>query len=310
MRQQIKLRLSCSLVRNIITHFSKLINVTEGAECVGRNIEKLFDEAMQNMRKQHKTWEKYYNRKRREVNIKVNDLVLVQTHFISAAGRRGVGKSMPKFEASYRVFEDRKNNLIIWKKGKRVTVNIDQVRVYRPRQSDTISSDSHAETLYEGQRSSNGSSRSHPGKFIGSRKISSEESKGRKSQIRGSEHRERPNPEPKQEIKRAIPSSISFRNYKYRRPNNPSQGTQSISGPSHQTDTRQGKPPTEGSRHEGSGQYDKVRETRTTKSGTNWAAERSGLSRGAEEHRNRQYPTEQHLEKEPQYGSLRRRSGG
>ncbi|GFY28174.1 transposon Ty3-I Gag-Pol polyprotein [Trichonephila clavipes] len=67
-----------------ITLFSKLINVSEGAQYVGRNIEKLFVEARQNMRK-HKNWEKYYNRKRREVNIKVNDLVLVQTHFISTA---------------------------------------------------------------------------------------------------------------------------------------------------------------------------------------------------------------------------------
>ncbi|GFW27417.1 uncharacterized protein TNCV_591091 [Trichonephila clavipes] len=300
------------LGRKIITPFSKLINVTEGAEYVGRNIEKLFDEARQNMRKQHKNWEKYYNRKRREVNIKVNDLVLVQTHFISAAGRRVVGKFMPKFEGRYRVLEVRNNNLIIWKKGKRVTVNIDQVRVYRPRQSDTISSDSHVETLYEGQRLSNRSSRSQPGKFKGSRKTSSEESNGRKSNqgnagwedprlkrkkgsngsrdrkdlkrskicrkrsLQGSEHRDqkRPIPEPKQGIKRAIVSSVSSRNYKYRRPNNPSQGSQSTAGPSHPRDSRQDKPPTEGSRHEGSGQYDKVRETRTTKNGTNKAAER------------------------------------
>ncbi|GFX40181.1 uncharacterized protein TNCV_4318161 [Trichonephila clavipes] len=52
------------LGRKTITHFSKLINVTEGAEYLGRNIEKLFDEARQNRRKQHKHWEKYYNRKR------------------------------------------------------------------------------------------------------------------------------------------------------------------------------------------------------------------------------------------------------
>ncbi|GFU19836.1 uncharacterized protein TNCV_4283631 [Trichonephila clavipes] len=88
---------------------------------------------------------------------------------------------MPKFEGPYRVLEVRNHNSIIWKKGKRVTVNIDQVRVYRPRQSDTISSDSHAETLYEGQRYSNVSSRSHPGNFKGSRKTSSEGSKGPKS---------------------------------------------------------------------------------------------------------------------------------
>ncbi|GFT16632.1 uncharacterized protein TNCV_282321 [Trichonephila clavipes] len=171
------------LGRKIITPFSKLINVTEGAEYVGRNIEKLFDEARQNRRKQDKHWEKYYNRKRREVNIKVNDLVLVQTHFISAASRRVVGKFMPKFEGSYRMLEVRNNNLIILKTGKKVTVNIDQVRVYRPRHSDTISSDSHVETLYEGQRSSDRSSRSQPGKFKGSRKTSSELNNGHKSSI-------------------------------------------------------------------------------------------------------------------------------
>ncbi|GFU11624.1 uncharacterized protein TNCV_4320951 [Trichonephila clavipes] len=88
---------------------------------------------------------------------------------------------MPNFEGPYRVLEIRNNNLIIWKKGKGVTVNIDQVRVYHARQSDTISFDSQVETLYEGQRSSNGSSRSHPGKSKGSRKTSSEESRDRKS---------------------------------------------------------------------------------------------------------------------------------
>ncbi|GFW10349.1 uncharacterized protein TNCV_5097001 [Trichonephila clavipes] len=158
------------LGRKIITSFRKLINVTEGAEYVGRNIEKLFYEARQNIRKQHKNLEKYYKRKRREVSIKVNDLVLVQTHFICAAGRRVVGKFMPKFEGPYRVLEVRNNKLIICKQSERVTVNIDQVRVYHPRQSDTISSDSHLETLYEGQRSSNRSSRSQPGKFKGSGK--------------------------------------------------------------------------------------------------------------------------------------------
>ncbi|GFX33472.1 uncharacterized protein TNCV_1006331 [Trichonephila clavipes] len=296
------------LGRKIITPFSKLINVTEGAEYVGRNIEKLFDEARQNMRKQHKHWEKYYNRKRREVNY----LVLVQTHFISAAGRRVVGKFRPKFEGPYRVLEVRNNNLIILKMCKRVTVNIDQVRVYRPRQSDTISLDSRVQTLYEGQRSSDRSSRSQPGKCKGSRKTSSEQSNGHKSSkgnagwedprlkrkvesnrsgdrknvkrskicrklsLQGSEHRnqKRPTPEPKQGIKRAIPSSVSSRNYTYRRPNNPSLGSQSIAGPSHQQDSRQDKSPTVASRHEGSGQYNKARETKTTKNRTNRAAER------------------------------------
>ncbi|GFU93862.1 uncharacterized protein TNCV_1660861 [Trichonephila clavipes] len=243
-----------------------------GVEYVGRNIEKLFVEARQNMRKQHKTWEKYYNRKWREINIKVNDLVLVQTHSMSAAGRRVVGKFMPKFEGPYRVLEVRNNNLIIWKKGKRVTVNIDQVRVYHPRQSDTISLDSHVETLYEGQRSSNGSSISHPGKFKRFRKTSSEEN------------------------------------------------------------TRQVKPPTEGSSKGAIVQYDRARETRTTPSGGNSAAERRPVrsrqtttvrpcpyylrsrvkqpERIPKEQWNRQYTTEQPQEKEHQHGSLRRRSGG
>ncbi|GFX30997.1 transposon Tf2-6 polyprotein [Trichonephila clavipes] len=235
------------LGRKIITPFSKLINATEGAEYVGRNIEKVFDEARQNRRKQHKHWGKYYNRKRREVNIKVNDLVLVQTHFISAAGRRVVGKFMPKFEGPYRVLEVRNNNLIILKRGKKVTVNIDQVRVYRPRQSDTISSDSHVKALYEGQRSSDKSSRSQPGKFKGSRKTSSEQKNGYKS---------------------------SKGNAGWEHPRLKRKGSQPIAGPSHQQDSSQDKSPTVASRHEGSGQYNKARETKTTKNGTNRAAER------------------------------------
>ncbi|GFY32882.1 retrovirus-related Pol polyprotein from transposon gypsy [Trichonephila clavipes] len=70
------------LGRIYITPFRKLVRVTDGAEYVRGNIEKLFDEARQNMQRQHKTWEKYYNRKRRAVNIKVNDIVLVQTHIL------------------------------------------------------------------------------------------------------------------------------------------------------------------------------------------------------------------------------------
>ncbi|GFX32626.1 uncharacterized protein TNCV_3704981 [Trichonephila clavipes] len=190
-----------------------------------------------------------------------------------------------------------------------------QVRVYHPRQFDTLSFDSHVETLlYEGQRSSNGSSRSHQGKSKRSRKTSSDESKGRKSHtnkgdagledprlkrkvrsngsvertdkkrskicrkrsLQGSEHwdQKSPTPKPTQGIKRTVPSSVSSRKHKYRRPNNPSQGSQSIAGLSHQIDTRQCKPPTEGSRQGASVQYDRAWETRTTPSGGSSAAER------------------------------------
>ncbi|GFW30343.1 retrovirus-related Pol polyprotein from transposon 17.6 [Trichonephila clavipes] len=153
------------LGRKIITPFFNLINVAEDTKYVGWNIERLFDEARRNMRKKHKSWGKYYNRRRRDVHIKVNDLVLLQTLFLSAAGRKQVGKFMPKFEGPYRVLEVNGNNLFIWKIGKKVSVNIDQVRVYRPRQTDTISSDTRVETLYDEQEVSHRSHRSNQGQF-------------------------------------------------------------------------------------------------------------------------------------------------
>ncbi|GFT70189.1 retrovirus-related Pol polyprotein from transposon 412 [Trichonephila clavipes] len=253
------------LGRKIITHFSKLINVTKGAEYVGGNIEKVFDEARQNMRKQHKTWEKYYNRKRREANIKANDLVLVQTHFISAPGRRVDGKFMPKFEGPYRVLEVRNHNLITWKKGRRVTVNIDQVQMYHPRQSDTISFDSNDETLMKER-----------GLVLGrvghTREIPKVLEKPRL--MRGSEHRDRKRQTPvlPQGIKRAVTSSVASRNHKYRRHNNPSQGPESIAGPSHQQMIGQFNPPTEESRRRA--RVPNARETRTTRSKGQSAAER------------------------------------
>ncbi|GFU55521.1 uncharacterized protein TNCV_4339171 [Trichonephila clavipes] len=193
---------------------------------------------------------------------------------------------MPKFEGPYRVLEVQNNNLIIWKKGKRVTVNIDQVRVYRSRQSDTISLDSHVETLYEGQRSSNRSNRSQLEKFKGSRKTSSEQSNVYKSS-KGNAGWEDPR------LKRKVESNGSGdrKNVKWPkicrkrsqqgRPNNPSQGSQSIAGPSHQEDFRQDKSPTVASRHEGSGQYNKARETETTKTEptVQLRGELSGLNR-------------------------------
>ncbi|GFW31111.1 uncharacterized protein TNCV_2576931 [Trichonephila clavipes] len=239
------------LGRKIITPFSKLINVKEDAKYVGNNIERLFDEARRNMQKQHKSWEKHYNLRRRDVHIKVNDLVLLQTHFLSAAGKKQVGKFMPKFEGPYKVLEIKGNNLVIWKNGRNITVNIDQVRVYRPRQSDTISSDSPIETLYDEQEVSHGSNRSHQGQFKEHQKTSSQESEGcrsrqsnttreiprnkrkinstaskdpaikrskicRKRSRQGSDHQDRKRhaPEQRQGVKRSIPSSISSKTYK------------------------------------------------------------------------------------------------
>ncbi|GFX10145.1 uncharacterized protein TNCV_1865431 [Trichonephila clavipes] len=85
---------------------------------------------------------------------------------------------------------------------------------------------------------------------------------------------EKTNPYNTSGIKRTVESSISSRNHKYRRPNNPSQVPQSITGPSHQLDTKQCKPPTEESRQGARVQYDRAREARKTPSKGNSAAER------------------------------------
>ncbi|GFT43959.1 retrovirus-related Pol polyprotein from transposon 412 [Trichonephila clavipes] len=299
------------LGRKIVTPFSKLINVTEDTKYVGRNIERLFDEARRNMRKKHKSWEKYYNRRRRDVHIKVNDLVLLQTHFLSTAGRKQVGKFMSKFEGPYRVLEIKGNNLIIWKSGRNMTVNIDQVRVYRPRQIDMISSDSPVGTLYDEQEVSHGSNRSNQGQFKEHRKTSSQESERcrsrqgntareiprnkrklsgyeskdqvlkrsktcRKRSLQGSEHQDRKRraPEQRQEVKRSIPSSISSRTYKFKRPNNSSPGVESIAGPSRLPDRRRSASTTVGSRTEGSGRDNQTRQTRATTRRRNKQAER------------------------------------
>ncbi|GFY18370.1 uncharacterized protein TNCV_2395991 [Trichonephila clavipes] len=88
---------------------------------------------------------------------------------------------MPKFEGLYRVLEVQNNSLTIWKRGRRVTVNIEQVQMYHPRHSNTNSFDSINETLYEGKGSSNWSNRSNSEESRRSRKPSGNESKSCKS---------------------------------------------------------------------------------------------------------------------------------
>ncbi|GFX26404.1 uncharacterized protein TNCV_950021 [Trichonephila clavipes] len=225
---------------------------------------------------------------------------------------------MPEFEGPYKVLEINGNNLIIWKSGRRVKVNIDQVRVYRPRQSDTISSDSPVETLYDEQEISNGLNRSDQGQFKEHRKTSSQESEEcrsrqgnttreisrnkrkinstaskdqvlkrskicKKRSLQGSEHQDRKRhaPEQRQRVKRSIPSSISSRTYKFKRPNTSSPGVQSIAGPSRLPDRRRTAPTTGGSRTEGSGRDDQTRQTRVTTRGRNKQAEKPVLSNQA-----------------------------
>ncbi|GFV34133.1 uncharacterized protein TNCV_3630981 [Trichonephila clavipes] len=104
------------LVRKLITPFQKHERVTDGAEFMVGNIEKLFKETRKNTRNKHEKWAKYYNR-RREVNIKVNDLVLVETHPISSVSKKVAAKFKPKNKGPFKVLSVQNNNVVIWKVG-------------------------------------------------------------------------------------------------------------------------------------------------------------------------------------------------
>ncbi|GFX35538.1 uncharacterized protein TNCV_103451 [Trichonephila clavipes] len=110
--------------------------VSDGTEFAVGDIERLFEEARRNTESKHDKWKKYYNRRRRDVQIKVNDWVLVATHPLSSATRKVVAKFKPKFEGPYRVLDVKNNNEVIWKAGKRLTINVDKVRIHRHRKCD------------------------------------------------------------------------------------------------------------------------------------------------------------------------------
>ncbi|GFX20019.1 retrovirus-related Pol polyprotein from transposon 17.6 [Trichonephila clavipes] len=76
------------LGRKLITPFQKLVVVSHGMEFAVGDIERLFEEARRNTKTKHEKWEKYYNRRRRDVQIKVNDWVLIATHPLSSATRK------------------------------------------------------------------------------------------------------------------------------------------------------------------------------------------------------------------------------
>ncbi|GFU70984.1 uncharacterized protein TNCV_3350071 [Trichonephila clavipes] len=123
------------LGRKLITPFKKLVMVLDGTEFAVGDIEKLF-EARRTTKAKHEKWAKYYNKRRRDVQIKVNDWVLLQTHPLSLTVKKIAAKLKPKFEDPYRVLDVHNNDLVVWKSGKRLTVNIDQVRLYHQRESD------------------------------------------------------------------------------------------------------------------------------------------------------------------------------
>ncbi|GFW39274.1 uncharacterized protein TNCV_1832601 [Trichonephila clavipes] len=195
---------------------------------------------------------------------------------------------MPKFEGPYKNLEIKGNNLVIWKNGRNITVNIDQVRVYRPRQSDTISSDSPVETLYDEQEVSHGSNRSHQGQFKEHRKTSCQESEGCRSR-QGNTTREIPRNKRKinstaskdQALKRSKICKKRSRqgsDHQDRKRRTPEQGqgvkrVESIAGPSRLPDRRTATT-TGGSRMEVSGRDNQTRQTRATTRGRNEQAEK------------------------------------
>ncbi|GFW87828.1 retrovirus-related Pol polyprotein from transposon 412 [Trichonephila clavipes] len=124
------------LGRKLITPFHKLVMVSDRTEFAVGDIERLFEEARRNTETKQEKWKKYYNRRRCDVQVKVNDWVLVATHPVRSATRKVVAKFKPKFEGPYRVLDVKNNNVVIWKAGKRLTINVDQVRIYRHRKCD------------------------------------------------------------------------------------------------------------------------------------------------------------------------------
>ncbi|GFU10091.1 uncharacterized protein TNCV_3448931 [Trichonephila clavipes] len=72
--------------------------VSDGTEFAVGDIDKWFDESRRNTKAKHEKWAKYYDRRRRDIQIKVNDWVLVKTHPLSSAAQKVIAKFKPKYE--------------------------------------------------------------------------------------------------------------------------------------------------------------------------------------------------------------------
>ncbi|GFT80148.1 retrovirus-related Pol polyprotein from transposon 17.6 [Trichonephila clavipes] len=102
----------------------------------------------------------------------VNGWVLIATHPLSSATRKVVAKFKPKFEGPYRVLDVKNNNVVVWKAGKRVRINVDQDRIYRHRKCD--------ETEIRTGSSDNGSLRDESSDFDRVQRRSKESQDGKK----------------------------------------------------------------------------------------------------------------------------------
>ncbi|GFT69092.1 uncharacterized protein TNCV_3904861 [Trichonephila clavipes] len=136
------------LGRKLITLFQKLVMVSDGSKFAIEDIARLFEGARRKAKAKHEKWEKYYNRRRRDVQIKGNDWVLIVTH--------------PE----------------VWQQEKWLTIKVDQVRVYRHRKCD--------ETEIGTGSSDNGSLRDESSGFdrVQLRSIESQDGKKKGSEVK------------------------------------------------------------------------------------------------------------------------------
>ena len=72
-----------------------------------QNVERAIKEAQVNLRKSLKQQEIYYNMKRRVLEIKVGDKVLLESHFLSLKALKQVAKFRPKFVGPYEFLDVR-----------------------------------------------------------------------------------------------------------------------------------------------------------------------------------------------------------
>ncbi|GFS40596.1 uncharacterized protein NPIL_128481 [Nephila pilipes] len=106
--------LNCILMRLSpqIMDYVEVRNPTTKAQLV-QLVEKYEERHRRNTKNQQDKWAKYYNNRRREVKVKIKDLVLVQTHPMSSASKRIVSKFKRKFEGPYEVMKVENNNVVI-----------------------------------------------------------------------------------------------------------------------------------------------------------------------------------------------------
>ncbi|GFX25182.1 uncharacterized protein TNCV_2753571 [Trichonephila clavipes] len=106
------------LDRKLITPFQKLVMVSGGTEFAVGDMRDCLRSLDKTQKLSMKKRGKYYNRRRHDVQIKVNDWVLVATHPLSSATRKVVAKFKPKSEDPYRVLDLKNNNVRIYRHRK------------------------------------------------------------------------------------------------------------------------------------------------------------------------------------------------